>query len=91
VLWISVGDADLMRADYTSRSMVDVADERSLPAFVRSDDALRREFADAVRNATARHLDQLEALGISGQRVTGADDVIPVLFHLLEAHRHARR
>lgn len=91
VLWISVGDADLMRAEYTGRAMVDVADERSLPAFIRSDDALRREFTEAVTSATARHLDQLEELGISGQRVTGADDVVPVLFHLLEAHRHARR
>lgn len=80
-----------MRAEYTGRAMVDVADERSLPAFIRSDVALRREFIEAVTSATARHLDQLEGLGISGQRVTGADDVVPVLFHLLEAHRHARR
>lgn len=91
VLWISVGDADLMRAEYTNRTMLDVAGEQGLPSFVRADDALRREFTASVEDATARHLDQLEALGISGQRVTGMDDVIPGLFHLLEAHQHARR
>ncbi|MGK9148676.1 DUF58 domain-containing protein [Plantibacter flavus] len=91
VLWISIGDADLMRAEYTDRSMFDVDGERSLPSFVRADDALRREFVASVADATARHLDQLEALGISGQRITGTEDVVPGLFHLLEAHQHARR
>lgn len=91
VLWISVGDADLMRADYTERTMLDVSGEQGLPSFVRADDALRREFTASVHDATARHFDQLETLGISGQRVTGTDDVIPGLFHLLEAHQHARR
>lgn len=91
VLWVSVGDADLMRADYTWREMTDVDGEALLPSFVRNSSTLRDEFEASVAVTTERRIDELESLGISSQRVTSDDDVIPSLFRLLEVHRHARR
>lgn len=91
VLWVSIGDADLMRRDYTWREMTDVEGGALLPSFVRNDAALRDEFEASVAVLSERHVDMLESLGISSRRITGDDDVIPALFRLLEAHRHARR
>lgn len=91
ILWITVGDADIMRASWAGAGMFDVTDEGQLPQFVRRDRKLRAEFEQSVTALAERTTDQLENLGISSVRVTGDGDVIPQIFRLLEMHNHARR
>jgi uncharacterized protein (DUF58 family) len=91
ILWITIGDADPTRDDYADRDMIDVADGRELPAFLRRDAALRAEFAAAVASRTAASADLLDRIGISSRRMSSDDDVVPGLFRLLEVHNHARR
>ena len=91
MLWLSVGDADLMRPDWSGRAMYDVADSSAVPTFLRENPRLRAAFEASVV-ATAERTDELfESLSISSRRVTSLDSVIPGLFRLLEVHRHARR
>ncbi|CAN5264133.1 DUF58 domain-containing protein [soil metagenome] len=91
MLWLSVGDADLMRADWAKRDMYDVADSSGVPTFLRENPRLRAAFEQSVV-ATAESSDELfESLSISSRRVTDEDSVVPGIFRLLEAHKHARR
>ena len=91
LLWVSIGDADLMREEWAGEPMFDVADASALPRFVRENAALRAAFKSSV-TATAERSEQLfESLSISSRRVTSASEVIPGIFRLLEAHKHARR
>ena len=91
VLWLSVGDADLMREDWAKREMYDVADASGVPSFLRENRRLRAAFEQSVV-ATAESSDELfESLSISSRRLTDENSVIPGIFKLLEAHKHARR
>ena len=91
MLWLSIGDADLMREDWAHREIYDVADASGVPAFLRGNPRLRAAFERSVV-ATAETSDELfESLSISSRRVTSEDSVIPGIFRLLEAHKHARR
>ncbi|MCU1409913.1 MAG: hypothetical protein JWR04_620 [Rhodoglobus sp.] len=91
MLWLSVGDADLMREDWAKRDMYDVADSSGVPTFLRENPRLRAAFERSVI-ATAESTDELfESLSISSRRVTDEDSVVPGIFRLLEAHKHARR
>ena len=91
MLWLSIGDADLMREDWAHREMYDVADASGVPVFLRGNPRLRAAFERSVV-ATAETSDELfESLSISSRRVTSEDSVIPGIFRLLEAHKHARR
>lgn len=90
-LWLSVGDADLMRPEWSGRGMYDVADSAVVPAFLRESPRLRRIFDEHVV-ATAQRSEQLfESLAISSRRITSLDSTIPGIFRLLQAHRYARR
>ena len=91
LLWLTIADADVMREDWASGGMYDVADRAALPSFVREDARLRALFTQAVTDATSRSEELFESLGISSRRVTSAAGVIPGIFRLLEAHNHARR
>jgi len=91
VLWLRIGDADLMKPEWSSAGMHDVHDAASIPAFVRGDPALRAEFAAAVAESSARAEDVFDGFAVSSQRVSSEADVVPGLFRLLEVHRHARR
>jgi uncharacterized protein (DUF58 family) len=91
ILWITIGDADPTRNEYADRDMIDVADGRELPPFLRSDSALRAEFATAVASRTAASAELLDRIGISSRRMSSDDEVVPGLFRLLEVHNHARR
>ena len=91
MLWLSVGDADAMRADWASSGMFDVASDRALPSYVREDPRLRAQFEASVVATAQRTEDLFESLSISSRRVTSSDDVVPGIFRLLEAHKHARR
>jgi uncharacterized protein (DUF58 family) len=91
VLWLRVGDADLMRPEWSASGMHDVRDSAIIPAFVRDDPALRAEFAVAVAESSARSEGVFDGFAVSSRRVTSLDDVVTGLFRLLEVHRHARR
>ncbi|MET4580862.1 uncharacterized protein (DUF58 family) [Conyzicola nivalis] len=91
VLWLRIGDADLMKPEWSSAGMHDVHDAAPIPAFVRGDPALRAEFAAAVAESSARAEDVFDGFAVSSQRVSAESDVVPGLFRLLEVHRHARR
>lgn len=91
ILWVTIGDADPTLDDYADRNMIDVADGRELPPFLRRDSALRADFATAVATRTAASAELLDRIGISSRRITSDDDVVPGLFRLLEVHNHARR
>ena len=91
LLWLTIADADVMRVDWASQGMYDVADRAPLPSFVREDARLRASFEQAVTEATSRSEELFESMGISSRRVTSAAGVIPGIFRLLEAHNHARR
>ncbi len=91
MLWLSVGDADLMREDWARRDMYDVADSSGVPTFLRENPRLRVAFERSVV-ATAESTDELfDSLSISSKRITSQDSVIPGIFRLLETHKHARR
>jgi uncharacterized protein (DUF58 family) len=91
VLWLRIGDADLMNPEWSGSGMHDVRDSATIPSFVRADPALRAEFATAVAESAARSEDVFESFAVSSQRVTSEAGVVPGLFRLLEVHRHARR
>lgn len=91
ILWLTVGDADPMRADWATSGMYDVADDGELPRYLRGDRRLRSAFAAETTARTERAEALFESLAISSRRVESEADVIPGLFRLLEVHRHARR
>ena len=91
VLWLRIGDADLMRPEWAAAGMHDVHDAAPIPAFVRDDPRLRAEFEAAVASSSARAEDLFESVAVSSQRVGTEAGVVTGLFRLLEVHRHARR
>jgi uncharacterized protein (DUF58 family) len=91
VLWLRIGDADLMRSEWSGSGMHDVHDAAVIPAFVRDDPALRAEFAAAVAERASRAEGVFDSFAVSSQRVGRESEVVPGLFKLLEVHRHARR
>ncbi|CAN5318798.1 DUF58 domain-containing protein [soil metagenome] len=91
VLWLSVGDADLMREDWADREMYDVADSSGVPTFLRENPRLRAAFQRSVVDTAQSTEELFESLSISSRRITSEDSVIPGIFRLLGAHRHARR
>jgi uncharacterized protein (DUF58 family) len=91
VLWLRIGDADLMKPEWGRSGMHDVHDAQAIPAFLRADPTLRAEFQSAVAESSARAEDVFESFAVSSQRVGRESEVVPGLFRLLEVHRHARR
>ncbi|SDS45425.1 DUF58 domain-containing protein [Agrococcus carbonis] len=91
VLWVSIGDADLMARAGDHRELVGVDTGVGLPAFLRRDRGLRRAF-DAESAARRERLETgLRSLGIASVRVASSATAIGSLFRLLERHRRARR
>jgi len=91
ILWLTIGDADLMRSDYADRAMFDVADLLELPEYVRHDPGLREEFSVAMAERAEASTELLEAMGIANRRITAESEVVSGLFRLIEAHNHRRR
>ena len=91
MLWLTVGDADLMRPDWSAREMYDVADSAGVPTFLRENPRLRAAFQESVVATAERSEELFESLSISSRRVTDQASVIPGIFRLLETHKHARR
>ncbi len=90
VLWIGVGDAELL-ADAGDRAPFEVDHEWSMPDFVRHDKRLAADYQAAEIARRQSTEDVLEGLAIAGARITREAETVPSLFKLLERHRHARR
>ena len=89
IVWVTVGDADLMTRSGHARDVYDVQEVTALPAYLRENAALRRAFDES----SARRADdagrQLQALGIISERLSSQAAVVPGLFTLMEKHRRA--
>jgi uncharacterized protein (DUF58 family) len=91
VLFVTVGDLDPTDDELMTEEIVDVDSRQQLPAWLRGDEELRREYADLlVRDARAMK-QRLDALGIVHVHVPDEKTTIRAMFDLLETHRHARR
>jgi uncharacterized protein (DUF58 family) len=91
LLWLSVGDADLMRDDWAGAGMRDVASGSALPEFLRSNPKLRAEFQAQTAVRADKRAALFRGLALSHGRVSSSENVVQGLFRLLELHRHARR
>ncbi len=89
LLWVTVGDADLVGA--SANPMYEVVDDWSLPDFVRGNVKLRAEFAAANIAREEATRESLEDLGISHVRIEAGSAVIPQLLMMLRRRAHARR
>jgi uncharacterized protein (DUF58 family) len=91
VLWVSVGDADLMARAGDHRELVGVDSGLGLPSFLRRDRGLRRAFDEQSSLRRERLEAGLRSLGIASVRIGSSATAIGGLFRLLERHRRARR
>ncbi len=91
VLWVSVGDADLMARAGDHRELVGVDTGLGLPSFLRRDKGLRRAFDEQSALRRERLEAGLRSLGIASVRIGSSATAIGGLFRLLERHRRARR
>ncbi|MGY3128429.1 uncharacterized protein (DUF58 family) [Agrococcus sp. UYP33] len=91
VLWVSIGDADLMSRHRDHRELVGVDSGLGLPPFLRRDRGLRRAFDEATAERRQRLEAGLRTLGIASVRIGDSAGAIGGLFRLLERHRRARR
>ena len=91
VIWLTIGDADLMREDSSRGSVFDVQEVAALPAYVRSNRALRGLFEQAAVQTVVDSESELRNLGVTSHRIGSQADVVPGLFALLEKQRRAER
>jgi len=91
VLWISIGDADLMARDAKAPDIFGVAGDAPLPDYVRRDKRLMRAFDEGIAQRRRTLQQELLSLGVAAERIPSSDEVIPALFRLLERHRRVRR
>jgi uncharacterized protein (DUF58 family) len=94
IVWLTVGDADLMtRGARGARAhdVYDVHEMAGLPAYLRENRELRHEFDRADESLHDQTESGLRSLGISSERVGSRSAVVPALFALIEKHRRARR
>lgn len=91
LLWVSIGDADLMSRHRDHRELVGVDSGLGLPPFLRRDRGLRRAFDEATAERRQRLEAGLRTLGIASVRIGDSAGAIGGLFRLLERHRRARR
>lgn len=91
ILWMTIGDADLMAPVHAGAPMRDVDSAAELPRWVRENPALRAEFEASVAERAAASEDLFESLSISSQRIASEAEVVSGFFRLLEQHKHARR
>jgi uncharacterized protein (DUF58 family) len=89
LLWITVGDLDLVEGDGSGRDILDVEDGGPVPAVLRNDPSLARVYAKRTRDRIAAQHAYFRARGVSHCRVAGADEVVPALLRLLQRRRRA--
>ena len=89
ILFVTIGDLDPTIGG--SGPLYDIDAEAEVPAWLRGDRRLRREYAALVGSEEDGLRRRLDQLGIVHERVRDADAAITSVFRLLERHRHARR
>ncbi len=91
VLWLTIGDADLMRRTERSGEVYDVQEVAALPAYVRGNRRLAALFEEAAVQTAVDTEQTLSQLGIVSHRIASRADVVPGLLALLEKQRRAGR
>lgn len=91
VLWVSVGDADLMARSISAPPVWGVDSRAELPEFVRRNKRLQRVFDQGVEQRRDLLEGELRKKGVAGIRIGSTKDTVPALFRLLERHRRASR
>jgi uncharacterized protein (DUF58 family) len=90
VLWVTVEDAD-PTASGEGDAAVDVGDDLVLAPEVRFDARLHAAYARDVAARRQARASRLEGLGIVHARMGSTDQVLPVLFRMLERQRRRGR
>lgn len=91
VLWVSIGDADLLARSAKRAQLYDVAAGAGVSEFVRGSKSLTRAYDEANAQRRALLTAELRSLGIANVRIASTAEVVPSLFQLLERHRRVRR
>lgn len=91
VIWLTIGDADLMRQEGSRAPVYDVQEIAALPAYVRSNRSLRNLFEQAATQTVVDSERELRLLGVMSHRIGSQSEVVPGLFALLEKQRRAER
>ncbi|HIY64946.1 MAG TPA: DUF58 domain-containing protein [Candidatus Agrococcus pullicola] len=91
VMWVSVGDADLMARSAGAPAVWGVDTRAELPDFVRRSRKLQRVFDRGVEQRRDLLEGELRKKGVAGIRIGSIKETVPSLFRLLERHRRASR
>lgn len=89
VLFVTLGDLD--PTGHVDLDLVDVDSAGTVPAWVRGDRRLARDYLATLQADAASMRATLERLGVAHQHVSDHDTAVTAVFRLLERHRHARR
>lgn len=91
VLWISVGDADLMARQLSAPPVWAVDGGVEIPEYLRRSRGLQTVFDEGVAQRHEILATRLRKKGVSAGRIGSLDGTVPALFRLMERHRRARR
>lgn len=91
VLWVSIGDADLLSRGARRAQLYDVHAGAGLSDFVRGSRKLAKAYDEASTARRELLTKELKTLGIANVRIGATAEVVPALFQLLERHRRVRR
>jgi uncharacterized protein (DUF58 family) len=87
LLWITIGDLDLVRGDGSDREILDVLDGTPVPSVLREDPRLARVYRRRTDDRIAAQHAYFRSRGVSHCRVATADEVVPELLRLLQRRR----
>ncbi|MEZ5189933.1 MAG: DUF58 domain-containing protein [Schumannella sp.] len=87
LLWITIGDLDLVRGDGSDREILDVFDGSPVPSVLREDPRLARVYRRRTDDRIAAQHAYFRSRGVSHCRVATADEVVPELLRLLQRRR----
>lgn len=91
LVWVEILDADPTSHPRNDARVFDVAGTWELPAALRDNARLRREFAQQVEQRRERMRALLEHRGVSVARIGREEDAVAQLLRALKARQHARR
>jgi uncharacterized protein (DUF58 family) len=89
LLWITVADVDLVRGDGSRREIVGVDEDMPVPALLRADRTLAKQYASVTQYRVGAQEDFFTRLGVSHARVRTVAEVVPTLLSLLRRRARA--
>lgn len=89
VLWITVGDLDLMRGDGSGRTIFDVDGAGPVPGILRGSRRLARKYAEITERRIRAQAVYFRSAAVSHTRVGSIAEVVPALLTLLRRRRRA--